>query len=80
MKKKSLKSLSLNKNSISSLDHQLQGGKNDDTSGGMSCLNYTEQVTCVTPTIFNSCADVCATGLCETKLACPSWWGGQLCN
>ena len=80
MKKKSLKSLSLNKNSISNLDHQLQGGKDVDTSGGMGCLNYTEQVTCVNYTIFNSCADVCATGLCETKLACPSWWGGQLCN
>ena len=66
--------------SISNLDNQLQGGKAQDTSTGIPCFNYTEQVAYVTPTIFNSCTDVCATGLCETQLTCLSWWGGELCN
>ena len=70
MKKKSLKSLTLNKKSISSLENhsRLVGGVADQTMVGGPCPR---------PTIFNSC-DYCPSSVCET-FVCPSWWGGQLC-
>ncbi|KAB8155218.1 hypothetical protein EZY14_004850 [Kordia sp. TARA_039_SRF] len=70
MKKKNLKSLKLNKKSISSFDQKsgLVGGRGDQTMIGEPCQP---------PTIFNSC-DYCPSGVCETFI-CASWWGGQLC-
>ncbi|WP_046743787.1 hypothetical protein [Kordia zhangzhouensis] len=67
MKKKNLRSLALNKKSISSLKH-VSGGVAEQTMIGEPCQP---------PTIFNSC-DYCPSSVCESFI-CPSWWGGQLC-
>ncbi|MGH1385591.1 hypothetical protein [Kordia sp.] len=67
MKKKSLKSLTLNKKSISNLEER------SSLKGGQTMIGGP----CPAQTIFNSC-DYCPSSVCES-FVCPSWWGGQLC-
>lgn len=67
MKKQNIKSLKLNKKSISNFD-QLSGGKDEQTMEGEPCRPRS---------IFNSC-DYCPSSVCES-IVCPSWWGGQNC-
>ena len=70
MKKKNLKSLNLNKKTISSFKKTITGGVRDQTMLGGACPQPTN--------IFNTCG-VCETDVtCESAI-CPSWWGGELC-
>ncbi|WP_046757499.1 hypothetical protein [Kordia jejudonensis] len=74
MKKKNLKSLHLNKKSISNLlSNEVKGARLDDSggSGGIVCTNYS---------MFNSCQTICHSDFCETKFACDSLWVDGLCT
>jgi len=66
MKKKNLKSLGLNKKTISNLEEKLNIVGGQTMVGGI----------CPSATMFTSC-DVCPPE--ETEFSCPSWWGGQFC-
>lgn len=65
MKKKNLKSLKLNKKSISNLASQeiIGAAVSSGDSGAVVCTNYS---------MFNSCATVCHTDFCETNNLCPT--------
>ena len=64
MKKRNLKTLNLNKNSVSSLDsHAIVGGTDDSCAA--SCTNYSD---------FASCNGICYSFLCDiTKTLQPPW-------
>lgn len=67
MKKKTLKSLDLNKKTVANFEERIK------IIGGQTMLGGI----CPSATMFTSC-DVCPPA--ETEFSCSSWWGGQFCK